>query len=42
VDPSEITSIAWIFPNPPGAGTATPTPYAAELFLDDLSFIAAE
>jgi hypothetical protein len=42
VNPSEITSISWIFPNPPGAGTATPTPYAAELYLDDLSFIPAD
>jgi hypothetical protein len=39
VDPAAITAIRWIFPNPPGAGTATPTPYAAELFIDDLRFI---
>ncbi|MET0412205.1 MAG: hypothetical protein ABW217_12965 [Polyangiaceae bacterium] len=42
VNPSEITGISWILPNPPGAGTATPTPYAAELYVDDLSFIPAD
>lgn len=39
VDPTSVTAIRWIFPAPPGAGTATPTPYAAELFIDDLKFI---
>jgi hypothetical protein len=39
VDPASVTAIRWIFPAPPGAGTATPTPYAAELFIDDLKFI---
>jgi hypothetical protein len=39
VDPASVTAIRWIFPPPPGAGTATPTPYAAELFIDDLQFI---
>jgi hypothetical protein len=39
VDPASVTAIRWIFPAPPGAGTAAPTPYAAELFIDDLRFI---
>jgi hypothetical protein len=39
VDPASVTAIRWIFPAPPGAGTTTPTPYAAELFIDDLKFI---
>jgi hypothetical protein len=39
VNPAEITSIRWIFPNPVGVGTATPTTYAVDLFVDDLSFI---
>lgn len=39
VDPASITAIRWIFPNPPGAGTTTPTPYAADLYIDDLKFI---
>jgi hypothetical protein len=39
VDPTEITGIRWILPNPVGAGTATPTPYAADFYIDDLSFI---
>lgn len=39
VDPTAITAIRWIFPNPPGAGTAAPTPYAADLYIDDLRFI---
>jgi hypothetical protein len=39
VNPEEITGIRWIFPNPQGAGTSTPTPYAADLYIDDLTFI---
>jgi hypothetical protein len=39
VNPAEITTIAWIFPNPPGAGTTAPTPYAADIYVDDLTFI---
>jgi hypothetical protein len=39
VNPDEITGIRWIFPNPQGAGTSTPTPYAADLYIDDLTFI---
>jgi len=39
VDPTSVTAIRWIFPNPPGAGTVTPTPYAADLYIDDLKFI---
>jgi hypothetical protein len=39
VDPESVTAIRWIFPAPPGAGTAAPTPFAAELFIDDLKFI---
>jgi len=39
VNPAEITAIRWIFPNPPGAGTTTPTPYAADIYIDDLTFI---
>lgn len=39
VDPAEITSIGWIFPNPVGAGTATPTVYAADVVIDNLSFV---
>jgi hypothetical protein len=40
VDPSEITSIGWSFPPPAGAGTATPTAYAVDLFIDNLAFIS--
>ena len=39
VNPAEITSINWIFPNPPGAGTATPTPYEADIVIDNLTFV---
>jgi hypothetical protein len=39
VNPAEITSIGWIFPNPIGAGTATPTTYAADVVIDNLSFV---
>jgi hypothetical protein len=39
VNPEEITGIRWIFPTPLGAGTATPTPYAADVYIDDLTFI---
>jgi len=40
VNPAEITAIRWIFPNPAGVGTANPTPYAADIYIDDLTFIA--
>jgi hypothetical protein len=39
-NPEEITDIRWILPTPGGAGTTNPTPYAADLYIDDLSFIA--
>jgi hypothetical protein len=39
VDPAEITSIGWIFPNPPGAGTATPMPYEVDIVIDNLTFV---
>jgi hypothetical protein len=39
VNPAEITGIRWIFPNPVGAGTAAPTTYAVDLYVDDLAFI---
>jgi hypothetical protein len=39
VDPAEITGIAWAFPAPPGAGSATPTPYAINLVIDDIQFV---
>jgi hypothetical protein len=40
VDPEEITGIRWILPTPAGAGTGSPTTYAVDLYLDDLSFIS--
>lgn len=40
VNPAEVTAIRWVFPNPPGVGTPTAMPYAADLFIDDLTFIA--
>ena len=39
VDPEKLTSIVWIFPPPPGAGTVTPVPYEADIFIDDLRFV---
>lgn len=39
VDPEQLTSIVWIFPPPPGAGTATPVPYEADVVIDDLRFV---
>jgi hypothetical protein len=39
VDPAKLTSIVWIFPPPPGAGTATPAPYEADIVIDDVRFI---
>lgn len=39
VDPAKLTSIVWIFPAPPGAGTVTPTPYEADVVIDDLRFV---
>jgi hypothetical protein len=38
-NPAEITNISWNFPPPVGAGTATPTTYAADITIDDLRFI---
>ena len=38
VNPSELTFISWILPNPPGVGTA-PVPYMADVTIDDLQFI---
>jgi hypothetical protein len=40
VDPVEITSIAWNFAAPSGAGTPNPTPYGVDVYLDNLSFIS--
>lgn len=40
VDPAEITAISWGFTPPSGAGTPTATPYAVDLFIDDLTFIS--
>ena len=39
VTPSDILSIHWNFLNPTGVGTTSVTPYAADIVLDDLSFI---
>lgn len=39
VTPSEITSIAWSFPAPAGAGTDSPTVYKADVVIDDLTFV---
>jgi hypothetical protein len=39
VDPHEITSVIWGIPAPAGAGSATITPYAIDVTIDDLSFI---
>lgn len=39
VNPSELTSIAWAFPAPTGAGTASPTTYMADVTIDDLQFV---
>jgi hypothetical protein len=39
VTPSDIVAIHWFFPNPPGVGTDSPTPYQVDITLDDLSFI---
>jgi len=35
---SDIIAIHWFFPNPPGAGTASPTTYNVDITLDNLSF----
>jgi hypothetical protein len=39
VNPAEITFVSWVFPPPPGAGTDSPTPYMADVTLDDLTFV---
>jgi hypothetical protein len=39
VTAAEILSIHWIFPNPSGILSGAPTPYKADIILDDLSFI---
>jgi hypothetical protein len=41
VDPAEITDIRWVLPTPAGAGTTSPTTYAADLYIDDLTFITS-
>lgn len=38
VNPTELTFISWILPNPAGVGTA-PVPYMADVTIDDLQFI---
>lgn len=39
VNPSEISTIAWAFPAPPGVGTADVTTYKVDVTIDDLSFV---
>lgn len=39
VSPSQILGIRWMFPNPPGADSTTPTTYKVDITIDDLSFI---
>jgi hypothetical protein len=39
VTPSDITNVYWFFPPPAGAGSTTPTTYAADITIDDLKFI---
>jgi hypothetical protein len=39
VDPSEITFITWSFTPPEGAGTASVTPYAVDVVVDDIGFM---
>jgi hypothetical protein len=39
INPEEITGIAWAFPAPPGAGTTTPAPYAADIVIDDIRLV---
>jgi hypothetical protein len=39
VTASDIVTIAWAFPAPPGAGGDNPTTYAADIVIDDLAFI---
>jgi hypothetical protein len=39
VTASDILSIHWIFPNPNGILSGTPTPYKADIIIDDLSFV---
>jgi hypothetical protein len=38
--PNEILTIAWFFPPPTGAGTATAVAYPVDITIDNLSFIA--
>lgn len=40
VTPGDITTIYGFFPPPAGAGTTTPTTYAVDITIDNLSFIA--
>jgi hypothetical protein len=40
VNPAEITAIGWNFSAPMGAGTPNPTPYAVDLYIDNLTFIS--
>ena len=39
VRPKDIIGIHWVFPNPPGAGTTSPTTYNVDITIDDLSFV---
>jgi hypothetical protein len=39
LDPAQIEGITWAFPAPPGAGTATAVPYAADIIIDDIAFV---
>jgi hypothetical protein len=40
VNPSEVTSISWTFPPPPGAGDpVNAMPYPIDIVIDDISFV---
>jgi hypothetical protein len=39
VTPTDITTVYWFFPPPVGAGSTNPTPYMADIRIDDLKFI---
>jgi hypothetical protein len=41
-NPSEITAIAWALPNPVVGATGSIEPYAVDLRLDDIRFVAAD
>jgi hypothetical protein len=40
VNPSDIVSIHWFFPNPAGVGTGSVQTYKVDITLDDLSFVS--